>query len=118
MLIGLLSSALANRLAFIAWSLVAGAAYGASLRRGFQTETTTSRRLALPCLALGLALIAHGALNSWFGPELDLAFRAFLPSLHHPLLTRPETAIALGIGMGVWAVGLTYSPLNASRRLL
>ncbi len=118
MLIGFLSSALANRLAFVVWSLVAGAAYAACLRHGFQTETRARRRFALPCLALGLALMAHGALNSWFGPELDLAFRAFLPNLHHPLLTRPVTAVALGIGLGIWAVVLTYRSQNVPRRFL
>jgi hypothetical protein len=89
--VGFVASALANRLIFVAWGLAAASLYALGLRRGFETGDW-----GLPLLALGAGLLTFGWLLGRNREELDLAFRAFLPALYHPLLTEPMTSYAAG----------------------
>jgi len=93
---GFISSALANRLIFIAWGLAAASLYAFGLRRGFETGDWS-----LPLLALGVALLAYGWLLGRYREELDLAFRAFLPSLYQPLFTEPLTSLLAGSALAL-----------------
>jgi len=107
LVLGFVSSALANRLAFVAWGIAAAALYAVVLRRSFERGTSAGQRLAAPCLVLGAAILCHAWLHHQFGEELGLAFRAFLPKLYHPTLTRPGNAAVVGCGLSL-AAGLIY----------
>lgn len=73
LLLGFLASAVADRLVFVPWALVAGAAYAFTLHRTFG-----SRRL--PALAvLGLALVGFALLAARHREALALGLAALGP---------------------------------------
>ncbi|MEM7048481.1 MAG: hypothetical protein AAF604_02430 [Acidobacteriota bacterium] len=106
MLLGFLASALANRLAFAGWALAFGLAYTLWLRIGLERAWPRRRRVAGALTLLALAALVLGLLVWRHGEIYDLGFRAALPSLYHPLWTRPASA---------WVVALVLT-LAASWR--
>ncbi len=109
MVAGFVASALANRLLFVAWSLIAAAGAAALLHRGFAAGWPGPVLCAAVLAWLALAAAAFGVLGARYQEPFDLGFRALLPGLYHPLWTHPGSSYALalalaGIGLARWLV--------------
>jgi hypothetical protein len=116
LVVGFAWSALADRLAFAGWALAAAAGYAILLRHGVEAGWTSGRRVAPLALWLALAAGAFAALEREHQEILDLGFRAVLPDLYRPGLTRPRTALVLAIVLAVIALIAGGSSLAAGRR--
>jgi hypothetical protein len=115
LLAGFLYSALANRLAFAGWALVFAALYTVVLRQGLSAGWPPLALAGALALLLAAGAAAFAALESAHHEILDLGFRAVLPALYHPLLTRPATASALAAvlalaGVGAFTLALLHRP--------
>lgn len=99
LLLGFAWSALADRLAFAAWALAAAAGYAVLLRHGVEAGWARGRRAAALALWLALALGGFAALEAEHREILDLGFRAVLPGLYRPAVTRPATALGLAAAL-------------------
>lgn len=96
-LCGLLASVLADRLIFVGWAFATALAFALAL--SFEAGGRSSGGGpydGLSLLGLGLGWLAFGWLTGRHREELDLAFRAFLPAVYHPVLTAPRTGYATG----------------------
>jgi hypothetical protein len=104
LVVGFLTSALANRLVFVGWAIAVAALYVALLRWGIGAGWPAALLTGRLLLLLGGGLAVYARLVARHFDEFDLAFRAFLPALYHPLATQPRTslgaALALGLGGG------------------
>jgi hypothetical protein len=109
LLLGFAWSALADRLAFAAWALAAAAGYAALLRHGIEAGRARGRRLASLALWLALALAGFAALEAEHREILDLGFRAVLPGLYRPAVTRPATALGLAALLALFAIAAAGS---------
>ncbi|MEM7481988.1 MAG: hypothetical protein AAF481_12505 [Acidobacteriota bacterium] len=105
-LVGMLASALANRLAFAGWCLVFGLLYTLWLRRGVERDWSSGRRIGGGLFLLALAWFAFAGLVVRHGEIFDLGFRAALPALYHPIFTHPATALATGGALAASALGV------------
>jgi hypothetical protein len=92
---GFAASALANRLAFAAWAVAVAAAYAALLRITWDLGWSGRWIAGAALVTLALGFGAFAALVERHQEIFDLGFRAVLPALHHPLLTRPAAALAV-----------------------
>lgn len=103
LLIGFATSALANRLVFAVWGVVVAGGYAALLRVTYDLGWEGRQVAAggLGTLALGFA--AFAALVERHQEIFDLGYRAFLPALHHPVLTRPAVPLGLAVLLAVAA---------------
>ena len=101
LVVGFLSSALANRLVFVGWGIAVAALYVALLRwgigAGWPAALLAGRLLLL--LAGGLAVYARLVARHF--EEFDLAFRAFLPALYHPLATAPRSSLGAALALAL-----------------
>lgn len=116
---GWTASALANRLEFVAWGMASAGIYAVLLRHGFQAgwRQTTLACVMLLILAAGWAGFGH--LVARHREVLDLAFRAVLPALYHPILTRPALGYGLAVLLVLMAAALgLFGQLRARRTLL
>lgn len=95
LLVGLVTSGLANRLAFAYWALAAAFAYTFLLRHALAREWPAARRRGALFLTQGVAWGIFALLVARHREIFDLGFRAFLPDLYAPWATRPETAGAV-----------------------
>jgi hypothetical protein len=95
LVVGFMTSALANRLVFLGWAVGVAALYVLLLRwgmgAGWRGVLLAGRLLLL--VAGGAALYARLVTRHF--EEFDLAFRAFLPSLYHEAATRPRSSLGL-----------------------
>lgn len=90
--LGMLASALADRLDFAGWAIVAGAGYALLLRAAWVRGWSAAARAALVLGWSALALLAFATLVARHQEVLDLGYRALLWPVYVPLLTRPLTA--------------------------
>ena len=90
--LGMVASALADRLAFAGWALVAGSGHALLLRAAWGRGWSAAARAALVLGWSALALLAFGTLVERHGEILDLGYRALLWPLYSPALTRPSAA--------------------------
>lgn len=95
--VGFTFSALADRLVFVAWGLAAALGYSWALRWGYGA----GRPLAGGLLAAAAALAFLALLMARHQESLDLGYRAFLPGLYHPWITRPGSALGLSLACGL-----------------
>ncbi len=106
LVLGFTASALANQLVFVAWGVAAAAVHAGLVRHGWRAGW---RRAVLA--AAVLATLAAGAgtfalLVARHREILDLGFRALLPALYHPALTRPALGYALALALALTAASL------------
>ncbi|HBL27331.1 MAG TPA: hypothetical protein DD490_10905 [Acidobacteria bacterium] len=101
LLLGFLSSALADRLLFVYWALGLGTVWVLLLRHGFAAGWPGTRLAGALGLLGAAGLAAFAALEARHHEILDLGFRAVLPGLYHPIATRPATAAAVAALLAV-----------------
>ena len=89
--LGMAASALADRLAFAGWALVAGFGYALLLRAAWSRGWSAAGRAALVLGWAALALLAFATLVERHREILDLGYRALLWPIYSSLLTRPST---------------------------
>jgi hypothetical protein len=89
--LGMLASALADRLDFAGWAIVAGAGHALLLRAAWVRGWSVPARTALVLGWSALALVAFATLVARHQEVLDLGYRALLWPVYLPLLTRPLT---------------------------
>jgi len=111
LLLGFLSSALADRLVFVGWALALGTLWVLVLRHTFTAAWSPARRTGAMALLAALGLGGFAALEAEHHEILDLGFRAVLPAVYHPAATRPATAM-IGVAalalMGGAALALSW----------
>lgn len=104
LILGFVASGLANRLAFAGWALVMAVAYTSLLRITLDLGWAGRLVAGAALLTQGIGFVAFAALVERHQEILDLGFRAVLPTLHHPLLTRPSTYLGLAGALAVLGV--------------
>jgi hypothetical protein len=106
--LGMVASALADRLAFAGWALVAGFGHALLLRAAWQRGWSVAGRAALVLAWGSLCLLAFATLVIRHGEILDLGYRAVLWPIYAPLLTRPSSwrllasLLALAAALAWW----------------
>jgi hypothetical protein len=115
LLLGMVASALADRLAFAGWAIVAGVGHALLLRAAWSRGWSASALLALALGWAALALFAFAALVARHGEILDLGYRALLWPVYTPLLTRVGTWIAAGIGLAIGSAAAAGRAIFAAR---
>jgi len=112
--LGMVASALADRLVFAGWAIVAGAGAALLLRVAWGRDWSVAARAALVLGWAALALLAFAALAARHGEVLDLGYRALLWPIYSPLLTKP---LAAGVAAAVLALAaIACLVLARSRR--
>lgn len=114
LLLGLVTSVLADRLVFAVWAVAVAAVHAALLRFAYDLGWQGYLVAGAALLALGLGFVAYAALVERHHEILDLGFRAFLPALYHPNLTRPAAPLALALVLA--AAGAGRLTLGGRRR--
>ncbi len=104
--IGFTFSALADRLIFVGWGLAAATVYSWALRHGFEVGTPVTFGL----LGAAASLLVLAWLVARHQGSLDLGYRAFLPGLYHPWISRPGAIYGLGIACGLGAALASTQP--------
>jgi len=106
--LGMVASALADRLVFAGWAIVAGAGSALLLRAAWMRRWSVPVRAALVLGWAALALLAFAALVVRYGEVLDLGYRALLWPIYSPVLTKPlaapVAAALLALAAIVWLV--------------
>jgi hypothetical protein len=105
LLLGLATSVLADRLVFAAWAVAVAAAHAALLRLTYDAGWEAHLVGGADLLTLGLGFVAFAALVERHQEVLDLGFRAFLPLLYHPNLTRPAAPLLLALLLAAAGAG-------------
>lgn len=104
LLLGFLTSGIANRTIFAGWALLVGAVYFGlvtlGFRRGWGGWLLGGRILLV--LAAGVALFARLMAREW--GELDLGLRAFASAIYRPALSDPKSAVYAAIVLAVCGV--------------
>ena len=90
--LGMVASALADRLVFAGWAIGAGTGSALLLRAAWVRGWNAPARAALVLGWAALALLAFAALVVRHGEVLDLGYRALLWPIYSPLLTKPLAA--------------------------
>ncbi|HXT20765.1 MAG TPA: hypothetical protein VN923_08455 [Thermoanaerobaculia bacterium] len=103
--LGMVASALADRLAFAGWALVAGFGYALLLRAAWGRSWSAAARAALVLAWGALALLVFGNLVARHGETLDLGYRAVLWPVYSSLLTRPMTWQVGAAALAAVAIG-------------
>ncbi len=103
LVLGMVASALADRLAFAGWAVVAGLGHALLLRGAWQRGFSVPARAAWACGWGALALAVFAALVRTHGEILDLGYRALLWPVYAPALTRPATWLVLAGTLAVVA---------------
>ena len=115
LVLGMVASALADRLAFAGWAIVAGVGHALLLRAAWSRGWGASARLALALGWAALALFVFAALVARHGEILDLGYRALLWPVYTPVLTRPGTSVAAGVTLAVGSAAAAGRALLARR---
>ena len=90
--LGMVASALADRLVFAGWALVAGTGYALLLRVAWVRGWSVPARAALVLGWAALAMLSFATLVARHGEVLDLGYRALLWPIYVPVLTKPVAA--------------------------
>jgi hypothetical protein len=90
--LGMAASALADRLAFAGWAMVAGLGHALLLRAAWRRGWSIAGRAGLALAWAALALLAFATLVERHEEVLDLGYRALLWPIYASSLTRPSTA--------------------------
>jgi hypothetical protein len=106
--LGMVASALADRLAFAGWGLVAGFGHALLLRAAWQRGWGVAARAALALVWGALALVSLASLVGRHGEILDLGYRAVLWPVYVPALTRPRTALLAAAALAAGAAVATW----------
>jgi len=101
--LGMVASALADRLVFAGWGMVAGFGHALLLRAAWQRGWSVAGRAALVLAWGALSLLSFATLVVRHGEILDLGYRAVLWPIYVPALTRPATARLLAAMLGAAA---------------
>ena len=99
--LGMVASALADRLVFAGWAIVAGTGAALLLRAAWVRGWSVPARAALVLGWAALALLAFAALVVRHGEVLDLGYRALLWPIYSPVLTKP---LAAGVAAAMLAL--------------
>jgi hypothetical protein len=102
--LGMGASALADRLDFAGWAIVAGAGHALLLRATWQRGWSTLARAAVALGWASLALLSFATLVARHAEILDLGYRAVLWPVYAPALTRAPTWTVLATMLGLGAV--------------
>jgi hypothetical protein len=113
LVLGMAASALADRLDFAGWAIVAGAGHALLLRAAWQRGWSALARTALTLGWAALALISFATLVARHQEILDLGYRAVLWPVYASSLTSPVTWNVLAALLGAVAVA---AALLARRR--
>jgi hypothetical protein len=113
LVLGFLASALANRLAFAGWGLVAAIGHLALLRAAWSRGWSASARAALALAWAAVAVASFASLVTRHGEVFDLGYRAVLWPVYTATLTRPQTWWLLASAL---AAGAAAAALAARRR--
>jgi hypothetical protein len=116
--LGMAASALADRLAFAGWALVAGFGYALLLRAAWARGWSPAGRASLVLGWSALAMLAFATLVERHQEILDLGYRALLWPIHSPLLTRPAAPRLMAAVLAVGAVVAWARAAAASRRAM
>jgi len=90
--LGMVASALADRLAFAGWAIVAGFGHALLLRAAWARGWSAAARAALVLGWAALALLSFATLVARHREVLDLGYRALLWPVYAPVLTKPVAA--------------------------
>jgi hypothetical protein len=101
--LGFVASALANRLAFVGWGVVAALGHALLLRTAWERGWTALGRAALALGWAALSLLSFSSLVERHGEILDLGYRALLWPVHHPAVSAAGTWRGLAGGAGLAA---------------
>ncbi|MEM6453776.1 MAG: hypothetical protein AAF772_01645 [Acidobacteriota bacterium] len=99
LLLGFLTSALANRTAFAVWALATALGHALLLHRGARRGWPGGVRLGLSMLGFAAAAAAFGVLVEHHRDALTRGLDAFLPQLAHPLWTQPSTGYFAAVAL-------------------
>lgn len=111
--LGMVASALADRLVFAGWAMVAGFGHALLLRAAWQRGWSAPARAALVLAWGALSLLSFATLVVRHQEILDLGYRAVLWPIYVPALTRPATArllaalLALAAAVAAWRARAT-----------
>ncbi len=114
-LLGMAASALADRLAFAGWALVAGFGYALLLRAAWNRGWSAAGRAALVLGWAALALLAFATLVERHREILDLGYRALLWPIYSSLMTRASTWRVAAAVLAVGAI-VAFARAAAARR--
>lgn len=89
LVVGLGAGAVADRLAFAVWAVVVAGGYAALLRVTYDLGWSGRLIAGAGLGTLSLGSVAFAALVERHQEIFDLGYRVVLPSLYHPVLTRP-----------------------------
>ena len=112
--IGMVASALADRLVFAGWAIVAGTGSALLLRAAWVRGWRVPARAALVLGWAALGLLAFAALVARHGEVLDLGYRTLLWPIYSPVLTKPLAAGVAAAVLGLAAIACLV--LARSRR--
>jgi hypothetical protein len=117
LLLGFFYSALADRLVFAGWGLLAAAFYTAALRQGLRAGWPALRLAGAMALALAAATGVFAWIEQLHHDVLDLGYRAVLPpAVYTPAATSPGTAAAAAAGLAAAGLALLAAGTQARRR--
>ncbi len=116
LVVGLVTSGVANRLVFVTWAVVSVGAYLATLLVADRQAWTKAIRVAIAAWVLAVAFAAHGVLVRAHHEALDLGMRAFLPGLYHPLLTQPAMGYGVAVALGLCGLLMVLLATPLGRR--
>lgn len=112
--IGMVASALADRLVFAGWAIAAGIVAALLLRAAWARGWSALGRAALVLGWAALALLAFAALVGRHGEVLDLGYRAVLWPIYSPVFTKALTSGLAAVVLALAAVACLV--LARSRR--
>lgn len=111
--LGMVASALADRLVFAGWAIVAGTGSALLLRAAWVRGWSMPARAALVLGWAALALLAFAALVARHREVLDLGYRALLWPIYSPVPTKP---LAAGVAAAVLALAAVVCVVLARSR--
>ena len=115
-LLGMAASALADRLAFAGWALVAGFGAALLLRAAWNRGWSAAGRAALVLGWAAVALLAFATLVERHREILDLGYRALLWPIYSSLLTQPSTWRVIAAVLAVAAIAALVRVAAVRRR--
>ena len=90
--LGMVASALADRLIFAGWAIVAGFGHALLLRAAWVRSWSAAARAALVLAWAAVSLLAFATLVTRHGEVLDLGYRALLWPVYAPVFAKPFAA--------------------------
>ncbi len=107
LVLGWTASALANRLVFVGWALLAASVSAGVLRWAWGCGWSRAGIVGATLVAAGASLLLFAGLVARHQVELDLGYRAIWWPFYRPLLARPQLwVVAGGLATVAGALGL------------